>query len=89
MTSTRLKDWTYSDAFTPYPADDLQNVFGIAEEELDEELILGILLELNVPLPSEESRQSIGPVQTPLQVASFVARCRRSPVASESRDRNA
>src|SRR5688572_16990107 len=38
----RLRDWIYVEGFTPYPCDDLEHVYGIAEEELDEELVLGL-----------------------------------------------
>lgn len=73
---TRLKDWTYSDDFTPYPSDDLQAVYGIAEEELDEDLILALLRELNVDPPNPEFLRDFGAVRTPFQVALLVARCR-------------
>ena len=72
----RLKDWGYQESFTPYPTDSLGSVFGIAEEEKDEDLILSILKELDIPVPSQQTIESFGAVQSPLQVAKFVAFCR-------------
>lgn len=74
---SRLKDWTYVNDFTPYPTDRLGSVFGIAEEELDEDLILGILRELNVPTPSNEFLSEFGVIDTPIRVAQLVALCRK------------
>lgn len=73
-----LREWAVDD-FTPYPTDSLGSVFGIAEEELDEDLILGILRELNVPTPSSEMLSQFGAVDTPLRVAQLVALCRKRP----------
>jgi hypothetical protein len=73
----RLKDCIYTDAFTPYPTDDLQAIFGITDEELDEDLVLAILREEKVSIPTEEILSDFGPTWTPLQVALLVKRCRR------------
>jgi hypothetical protein len=72
----KLQDWVCAENFTPYPSDNLENVFGIAEEELDEDLILSILQELSVPPPSDEALSVFGRIDTPLRVAQLVARCR-------------
>jgi hypothetical protein len=71
-----LQDWVYAKGFTPYPTDDLGAVFGIAEEELDEDLVLGMFQSLNVPLPSKEFLEGFGPVTTPLSLAKLVTLCR-------------
>ena len=68
-----LKDSTHGNGFTPAPSDSLSSLFGIAEEELDEDLILAILQKLNVPIPDQEFVSAFGVVDTPLQVARFVA----------------
>jgi hypothetical protein len=78
----RLKEWTCVNDFTPYPTDSLGSVFGIAEEELDEDLLLGILRELGLSTPSNELLSEFGVVDTPLRVAQLVAQCRRPPVTS-------
>jgi hypothetical protein len=74
---SRLRDWRYDENFTPYPKDSLGSVYGIAEEEKDEDLILSILKELDVPIPSQEAINDFGEVETPLQIARFVAFCRK------------
>jgi hypothetical protein len=74
----RLKDWTSVRDFTPYPGDSLGFVFGIAEEELDEDLILDVLKELAVPIPTQAQLSAFGPIDTPLRIAQLVAFCRRS-----------
>ena len=72
-----LQDWVYVEAFTPHPADDFGAVVGIADEELDEDLILGMFQRLNVPLPDKEFLVGFGPVRTPLLLARLVAQCRQ------------
>ena len=71
-----VPDWVV-DGFTPYPDDSLERVYGIAEEEKDEDLILRILNELDVPVPSDDFVESYGVVDSPLSIAKFVAQCRR------------
>ncbi|MGE5833238.1 MAG: hypothetical protein ACM4AI_02040 [Acidobacteriota bacterium] len=73
----RLRDWGYEEGFTPYPEDSLGSVFGITEEEKDEDLVLSILKELDVPVPSQETINGFGKVETLLQIAKFVAFCRK------------
>jgi hypothetical protein len=50
----------------------------MAEEELDEDLILALLRDLDVPIPDEEVVREFDATWTPLQVARLVARCRRA-----------
>jgi hypothetical protein len=76
-----LRDWGYEDGFTPYPTDNLGSVFGIAEEELETDLVIGVLRELNIPMPTQELVDEFGAVDTPLRVALLVARCRELSVA--------
>jgi hypothetical protein len=68
----RLREWCFVEGFTPYPGDSLTWVFGIAEEELDEDLILAILSELKLQPPSERLLRDFGPVDTPLRIAQLV-----------------
>ena len=68
-----LQDWIYIESFTPYPKDKLSTVFGIAEEELDEDLILFILNRLNLPIPMPESIIDFGPIDTPIEIARFIS----------------
>jgi hypothetical protein len=81
-----LRDWIYVPEFTPYPNDSLGSVFGIAEEELDEDLILGILRELELAVPSSQTILDFGAVDTPLRVAVLVALCRKQAQPPSSSD---
>ena len=69
-----LKEWGYRDKFTPYPTDDFDSLFGIDVEEV-EDLLIKVLKDLNVSMPSQKLIDAIGPVNTPLRVALLVARC--------------
>ena len=69
----KLQDCIYVDGFTPYPNDSLGSIFGIAEEELDEDIILDILNQLNLALPSPDLVASFGPIDTPAGVAKLVS----------------
>lgn len=58
--------------FTPYPEDSLLKVFGLAEEDLDEDLILALLEELGLKPPDPPRVLAFGEIDTPLRVALFV-----------------
>lgn len=75
---TKLQDWVYHEEFTPYPDDSLGSVFGIAEEELDEDLILDIFRRLGISTPSEEEVVTFGAIDTAADVSRLVALARRS-----------
>ncbi|NIJ35375.1 hypothetical protein FHR22_000024 [Sphingopyxis panaciterrae] len=49
-----LEDWIYIRNFTPYPDDDFQSIYGIAEEERDEDLILRLLESVGLSQNSSE-----------------------------------
>jgi hypothetical protein len=72
----RLKDWIYVKGFSPYPEDNLVQVYGIAEEELDEDLILDLLHQLEIRVPTETKVLEFGRIDTPLKVAQFVSLAR-------------
>lgn len=72
----RLKDGIYNSDFTPYPSDRFDSVFGILEEELDEDLVFALFNELGVPLPSREFLAQFGAVDTPLRLAQLIAASR-------------
>lgn len=74
---THLHEWGLEESFTPYPTDDLLSVFGIAEDELDTDLIAAILTRFDLPLPTTELLKEFGDVGTPLQVARLVSEMRR------------
>lgn len=77
----KLREWTYAEDFTPYPEDSLGQIYGIAEEELDEDLILDTLNGLRVTPPSKERVATFGPVDSPLRVAQLVSLARSDEAA--------
>ena len=60
------------DEFSPYPSDELLRVYGVAEEDLDIDIILDILKALNCRIPGNETLQQIGPINTPRDVVRLV-----------------
>jgi hypothetical protein len=72
----RLNECKTVDHLTPYPTDSLETVYGLADEDLDDDLVLDLFKELRVPVPSTEVLHEFGQIDTPLQVAQLVARCR-------------
>ena len=72
-----LSQWISADGFAPDPSDSLGSVFGISEEELDEDLVLGVFAELGLKQPTTALAFEFGRLDTPLRVAQFVAHCRR------------
>lgn len=72
----KLSDWIYIREFTPHPDDDLENIYGIAEEELDEDIILEILNKIDVKLPSAERLMAFGRIDTPIRLARLIKTAR-------------
>jgi hypothetical protein len=72
----KLSEWVVADNFTPYPEDNLHSVYGIAEEELDEDIILCLFEEMKIPLPSRDFLAVFGAVDTPLKIAQLVSSSR-------------
>ena len=68
--------------FSPYPSDSLLNVFGLAEEDLDVDIIMDILKRLNCAVPNQATVDAIGAINTPADVVRFVeTSCSRSASA--------
>lgn len=61
-----------SDVFSPHPDDNLQKVYGIAEEELDEDIILEFIQKLDIEVPSKEVVNKIYPIETPRDLIKFI-----------------
>lgn len=72
-----LLDWVYVPNFTPYPDDSLSRLFGIAEEELDEDLIQQMFKSLAVALPPAGMFRHVGTLDTPSQLAKLVNAARQ------------
>jgi hypothetical protein len=75
---SKLQDWVYHEDFTPYPDDSLSSVFGIAEEELDEDIILDLFVKLGLSTPSQQVVEAFGLIDTATSVARLVAFARSS-----------
>lgn len=58
--------------FKPLADDSLIHLYGIAEEELDEDLILSLLSKHGIPIPDPETITAFGPVSTPRDVVRFL-----------------
>ena len=70
---SKLQDWIYNEGFTAHPEDSLGMVFGIAEEELDEDIIFEMLVKLNIPIPTQQEVLAFGPIDSAVEVAQFVS----------------
>ena len=75
MLWNKLNEFRAWDGFTPYPSDDLGRVYGMAEEELDEDTVLDILEKTNTPIPSPEFLEKFGPLKTPQDIIRLVELC--------------
>lgn len=73
---SKLQDWIYHHSFSAYPDDSLSSLFGIADEELDEDIILDVLTKLGIFPPSQQMVEAFDPIDTAADIARFVARAR-------------
>ena len=67
-----LCDWVCAKGFTPYPDDNLLRIYGMADEELDEDLILDMLERFGLPIPDQELIDDFGAMDTPTDVARLI-----------------
>jgi hypothetical protein len=72
MVWQKLRDAAIIDAFTPYPDDDLLNIYGLADEDLDEDIILDTLKALKRAIPGESFLKSMGPIKCPADIVRLV-----------------
>lgn len=63
--------------FKPMPTDDLQRVFGLAEEDLDD-FVLQILVQCGCRIPDSAETSAMSPVRTVGDLVAFVAGMRNS-----------
>ena len=61
--------------FSPYPDDSLLYTLGIAEEELEIDMISDTCRALALQLPSQDLIDQFGPIETPRHVALLISRC--------------
>jgi len=68
----KLLEVRADDQFSPYPDDDLLQVFGLAEEDLDEDVILEIITLTGSAVPSRDMLAKFGPVNTPADIIKLI-----------------
>lgn len=68
----KLLEVRADDQFSPYPDDDLLQVFGLAEEDLDEDIILEIITAIGSAVPSRDMLAKFGPVNTPADIVKLI-----------------
>jgi hypothetical protein len=61
------------DEFLPSPEDDIRKIYGIDEEELDEDLILTLLERLSIPVPEKAEVSKFGEIKTLRDVIMFIS----------------
>lgn len=71
-----LLDSRVFEDFFPYPDDSFEVVFGIAEEELEVDLIERLFDEFRLKLPENQLVLEFGVIDSARRVAQFVSRCR-------------
>lgn len=59
--------------FRPLPDDKLRWMYGLAEEDLDEDIILRIFQELKLTVPSADAIEATGEIRTPRDVIKLVS----------------
>lgn len=68
----KLSELVVYDGFTPHPDDDLLKVYGLAEEDLDEDVILEIIRVTASNVPDQEALAQFGPVNTPSDIIRLI-----------------
>jgi len=68
----KLAETIICDQFTPYPDDDLLKAFGLAEEDLDEDVILEIVKATGSVVPDRDMLAKFGPVNTPADIIRLI-----------------
>lgn len=61
------------DGFKPKPEDNLQYIFGLAEEDLDEDVVLKLLETCSCRIPNKSELASMKPVDTVKDLVMFVS----------------
>lgn len=68
----KLQSEKVVDEFSPGPDDDLLKIYGLADEDLDEDVILSIMQQIGAPVPSADMLREFGPVNTPLDIVRLI-----------------
>jgi len=75
-----LRGWAIPN-FQPQIDDDLLKVYGIAEEELDEDILINYMKIFEISVPSKSSVYNFGPINTPLGIIRFLSMARNEEKA--------
>jgi hypothetical protein len=67
--------------FRPLPDDKLLWLYGLADEDLDEDIILRIFNELKITPPSSQITEAVGEIRTPRDILRLVSISAPSPGA--------
>ncbi len=73
----KLEEAKVVENFHPYPLDDLLHTFGLAEEDLDEDIILAIIKAVGSIIPSRKLLKEFGPIETPLDIVKLIEMANR------------
>jgi hypothetical protein len=71
-----LSDSVFAKGFTPYPQDSFEVVYGLADEDKDDDVIRAAFEHLSISLPDKNTINAFGKIDSALSVAKFVALCR-------------
>ena len=71
----RLNEIKVVQEFSPSPEDDLFKVYGLAEEDLDEDVVLSLIEEVGVTVPTKERLDRFGVVKTPRDIVRLIEAC--------------
>jgi hypothetical protein len=71
--------------FSLDPPDDFLDVYGLAEEDLDEDVILSILQRLAQPIPDKHTLATVGPITTPKDFIPWVETRASRQASSDAR----
>jgi hypothetical protein len=78
-------DWCDIDGFTPHPDDDLGWLYGLGEEDLDEDIILALLEHFDCYIPTHDEMVSEGvTTRTVGEVVTFIDRMQKRKRRVES-----
>lgn len=69
-----IMDVAVIDDFRPHPEDNLEKDFGLADEDLDEDVILALLHRCGCRVPSMEEMLKMDPVDTVGDLVTFLAK---------------
>ena len=61
----------------PYPDDSSEHVYGLVDEDVDEDLVLRFLTECELPIPDRDFTEQFGVVDSPRRIVQFLNACRR------------